>query len=248
VYVVPELTQALALVIHELATNAVKYGALSTPTGSVAVSWSKIGSPARLRFVWRERGGPPVRPPARQGFGLTVLTTAAQDLGATAGCDFAAGGLVYTLQGPFEIAEGVLQGREIPSCDEPQDAADGGVGGKGRRILIVEDEGLVALQLQADLEDAGHSVVGPARSLAQGLHLAESEDFDVALVDVSLGRDSSAPIADRLLARSVPFAFATGYADSAMLPEHLRRIPRLSKPYAAEDVRRMIDGLVARGA
>jgi PAS domain S-box-containing protein len=248
VYVVPELTQALALVIHELATNAVKYGALSTPAGSVAVSWSKVGPPpARLRFVWRERGGPPVRAPARQGFGLTVLATAAQDLGATAACDFAAGGLVYTLEGPFEIAEGI-QGRELPDADASHDAADGGVAGKGHRILVVEDEGLVALQLQADLEDAGHSVVGPARSLAQGLRLAESEDFDAALVDVSLGRDSSAPIADRLLARSVPFAFATGYADSAMLPEHLRRIPRLSKPYAAEDVRRMIDGLVARGA
>jgi PAS domain S-box-containing protein len=247
VYVVPELTQALALVIHELATNAVKHGALSTPDGAVAVSWSKVSQPpGRLSFVWRERGGPAVVPPARQGFGLTVLTSAAQDLGAMATCDFEAGGLVYTLEGPFEVAE-CVHTKELVGAAEPQDAAAGN-GGKGCRILIVEDEGLVALQLQADLEDAGHSVVGPARSLQQGLHLAESEDIDAALVDVSLGRDSSAPIADRLLARSVPFAFATGYADSAMLPEHLRCIPRLSKPYAVEEVRRMVDGLVARNS
>ena len=71
---------------------------------------------------------------------------------------------------------------------------------------------------------------------------------DAALVDISLGRDSSAPIADRLLARSVPFAFATGYTDSAMLPEHLRSIPRLNKPYAVEEVRRVVDGLVTRTA
>ena len=103
-------------------------------------------------------------------------------------------------------------------------------------------------QLQADLEDAGHQVVGPARSLAQGLLLAEQEDIDAALVDISLGRDSSVPIADRLLARSVPFAFATGYADSTMLPEHLRRIPRLSKPYAPQEVRRILDRLVMRSS
>src|SRR5262249_35690167 len=110
--------------------------------------------------------------------------------------------------------------------------------------LIVEDEGLVALQLQADLEQAGHFVVGPARSLAQGLRLAESEAIDAALVDVSLGRGRSAPSAERLLARSVPFAFATGYSDTAMLPQHLRAIPRLSKPYAAGDVKRIVDRLV----
>src|SRR5262249_54750229 len=99
-----------------------------------------------------------------------------------------------------------------------------------------------------DIEDAGHSVVGPARSLAQGLQLAQHEDIDAALVDVSLGRDSSAPIADLLLARSVPFAFATGYSDTTMLPEHLRGIERLNKPYATHEIRRVVDGLVARNA
>ena len=245
IYVVPELTQALALVIHELATNAVKYGALSSPAGTVTVSWSPVGD--RVRFAWRERGGPPVTPPAKQGFGLTVLTTAAQDLGASAHCEFDAQGLRYTLEGPFEVAPGVL-GAEFTAVTEHDDAVGGQQDGMGRRILVVEDEGLVALQLQADLEEAGHCVVGPARSLAQGLRLAESEDIDAALVDVSLGRDSSAPIAERLLARSVPFAFATGYADSAMLPQHLRAIPRLSKPYAARDVKRIVDSLVTQTA
>jgi two-component sensor histidine kinase len=249
IYVVPELTQALALVIHELATNAIKYGALSAPAGSVSVSWSKVAdeAPGTLRFVWRERGGPPVTPPAKHGFGLTVLTTAAQDLGATASCDFDADGLVYTLKGPFEAAQGIL-GLELAANDQPSDTATNLQNGKGCKILVVEDEGLIALQLQAHLEDAGHSVVGPARSLVQGLRLAESESIDAALVDISLGRDSSAPIADRLLARSVPFAFATGYSDSAMLPEHLRSIPRLNKPYAVEEVRRVVDGLVTRTA
>ncbi len=113
----------------------------------------------------------------------------------------------------------------------------------GKRILIVEDEPLVALQLQADLESAGLHVVGPVGSLAQGMAAATSEDFDAALVDVSLGQDISAPIADQLLLRRIPFAFATGYADVSLLPAHLRRVARLSKPYAAHQVRELLDGL-----
>ena len=213
VYVVPELTQSLALIIHELATNAVKYGALSTPEGTVRISWSKSGGPAgRLRFLWQERGGPTTSSPTQNGFGLTVLNSAAQDLGATASCNFDTAGLVYTLEGPFEVPQSVM-GLEL-QVDEPRRETDTGLqNGKACRILVVEDEGLVALQLQADLEDAGHCVVGPARSLAQGLELAEEEGIDAALVDVSLGRETSVPIADRLMERSIPFAFATGYAD-----------------------------------
>ena len=76
------------------------------------------------------------------------------------------------------------------------------------------------------------------------MRLAEREEIDVALIDVSLGRETSAPIADRLLARNVPFAFVTGYSDTSMLPEHLRTMPRLIKPYALLDVQRMLAGLL----
>jgi DNA-binding NarL/FixJ family response regulator len=76
----------------------------------------------------------------------------------------------------------------------------------------------VALQLQADLESVGHTVIGPARSLQAGLSLVKDSAIDLALVDVSLGRDTSAPIADALIARKVPFAFVTGYSDTAVLP------------------------------
>jgi CheY-like chemotaxis protein len=110
------------------------------------------------------------------------------------------------------------------------------------RILVIEDEALVALQLQADLESVGHTVVGPARSVQAGLPLAKDETIDLALVDVSLGRETSAPIADELIARKVPFAFVT--ADTAVLPEHLRKMPPLSRPYVLADVRRIIARLL----
>ncbi len=65
---------SVSMVLHELATNAMKHGALSRPKGSVAIAWT-VGdeTPAQLRLVWEERGGPPVSPPERRGFGLNLL-------------------------------------------------------------------------------------------------------------------------------------------------------------------------------
>ena len=245
-YVVPQLAQSLTLILHELATNAVKYGALSKPDGRVHLSWSRTesGSPAHLRIIWREEGGPPVAEPDARGFGLTVLQAAASDIAANAGCHFAPQGLIYTLEGPFELEHVASQASARPAVGwESAPAAPGAAPSASRRILIVEDEALVAMQLQADLESDGHRVIGPARRLQHGVALAECEDVDLALLDVSLGEETSAAIADALRARRIPFAFATGYSSPDILPEHLRSAPTLNKPYLIEDVRRMIGSL-----
>ena len=247
-WVLPELTQSLALTLHELATNALKHGALSVPTGHVVVSWTIDSglSPAQLRLTWQERGGPSAKEPTTRGFGLTVLQAAASDVGARAECHFDEKGFVYSLHGPFALQHNATpppapqRHRAVPP--RPAEVAD--APSMGSRILVIEDEALVALQLQADLESAGHKVVGPARSLKAGMSLAEREHIDVALVDVSLGRETSAPIADQLLARNVPFAFVTGYSDTTMLPEHLRAMPRLIKPYGLADVQRVLASLL----
>jgi two-component sensor histidine kinase len=246
-WVLPELTQSLALTLHELATNALKHGALSVPTGQVTVSWAIDSglSPAQVRLMWRERGGPAVEKPRASGFGLTVLQAAASDVGALAECRFDDEGFVYSLRGPFALQDNSYHpspNRHRAPASRPAEAVE--PLSRASRILVIEDEALVALQLQADLESAGHQVVGPARSLQAGMRLAEREEIDVALIDVSLGRETSAPIADRLLARNVPFAFVTGYSDTAMLPEHLRTMPRLIKPYALRDVQRILAGLL----
>jgi PAS domain S-box-containing protein len=239
VRIVPELAQSLALILHELATNAVKYGALSTPRGKVKLLWSRL-SAGQLRLVWQEFGGPRTSPPTRKGFGLTILQTAAADLGAIANSDFRAEGFVYTLQGPFELVQPgatVLPfGGSTHKATLASAKSKSGNGPEPCRILVVEDEALVALQLQNDLEQHGCHVVGPARSLKHGLLLAAQERLDAAFVDISLGRDTSAAIADQLLARDIPFVFATGYSETAMLPEHLREIPKLSKPYGTKEI------------
>jgi two-component system, chemotaxis family, CheB/CheR fusion protein len=98
----PSATQGFALVIHELATNAAKFGALSTPGGQVAIRWSveQRGENPRFSFSWQESGGPRVTAPERNGFGTTLLTSA---LGgeATPHLEYAPQGLHFTLEGPL---------------------------------------------------------------------------------------------------------------------------------------------------
>jgi two-component sensor histidine kinase len=238
--------QSLALVFHELATNAVKYGALSAPGGKITISWERVtgGEPGQLRLIWQEAGGPPVSEPESAGFGMTALRAAAGEFGASLNCSFLKEGVVCTLVGAFERL-----GLELPAGGFEAAALAPARAAKattidGKRILIVEDEPLVAMQLQAELERAGLRVVGPVGSLALGMAAVANELFDAALLDVSLGREISTPIADRLLDKRIPFAFATGYADVGLLPAHLRRIVRLSKPYAADEVRQVLDSLL----
>jgi PAS domain S-box-containing protein len=99
---------ALALVLHELATNAVKYGALSVPEGQVAMIWetAEIAGQPCLRFRWAESGGPPVTPPDRQGFGTRLIERSfRQSLGARITLDYAASGVVFTLEAPVRTLQ-----------------------------------------------------------------------------------------------------------------------------------------------
>ena len=105
-----------------------------------------------------------------------------------------------------------------PRGPEPGPATDGDAGEQllGKRVLIVEDEAMVALELQYVLEDEGAEVLGPARSLIKALEeVTHSTDIDVALLDVDLGGDSVYPVAELLRLRGVPFAFHTGHASRA---------------------------------
>jgi two-component sensor histidine kinase len=100
---------ALAMALHELATNAVKYGALSNETGHVLLNWTMVdGSPpSRLRLRWQETGGPPVHPPTRTGFGSRMIERAlATEIGGPAEIDYRPDGVVFTAEAPLPKALG----------------------------------------------------------------------------------------------------------------------------------------------
>ena len=116
---------------------------------------------------------------------------------------------------------------------------------EGVRVLIVEDEPLVAMLLEDMLSDLGCVVVGVAGSVTEAVTHAKGAALDVAILDVNLGTQSSAPVAEALSARSVPFVFATGYGESGV-PEAFRGRPALQKPYGMQDVARLLAQAVGR--
>ncbi len=104
--------------------------------------------------------------------------------------------------------------------------------GDGLRVLIVEDEWLLAMETQGVLQDAGCIVVGPVSSVAEALALIAAEAVDAAVIDVCLVAEMSYPVAEALMARAIPFAFATGFV-AGDLPERFRDCRFLSKPLHA---------------
>lgn len=113
----PQAAQTFALLIHELATNAAKYGALSVPHGRVAISWSLAGhgDGPKLHFAWEELDGPPVVPPQRRGFGRTILEQlVAQEFGAEPRVSYDSAGFRYAVEAPLAL---VQKDMTVPGSD-----------------------------------------------------------------------------------------------------------------------------------
>jgi PAS domain S-box-containing protein len=233
--------QSLALVLHELTTNAVKHGALSSAQGRVSISWRSsdtAGDVPRFWLSWKENGGPRVVEPKQRGFGLTVLKSAASELGGSANLTFEDDGILFEFErsltpasdAPFRISQ-------LPRPEMEQDATI------SRRVLVVEDELLVGLQLSQDLEDQGYCVIGPACTIEQGIELVQEGGIDCALIDVRLGDATSSPIASLLRERDIPFALTTGFDEQHPMDNVFEGAPRLNKPYNASSIGLLLQNL-----
>jgi DNA-binding LytR/AlgR family response regulator len=114
---------------------------------------------------------------------------------------------------------------------------------RGLRILVVEDEFLVSLDLEAMLQELGGVVVGPLATLDRATTVARDEALDVALLDVNVGGRLVTPVADALAERAIPFVFCTGY-DAASLPARHAAAPILMKPCQAHQLREALLGVL----
>ncbi|WP_448661939.1 response regulator [Sphingomonas sp. CJ20] len=225
----PEPALHLALVLHELTTNANKYGALSVPEGAVRLEWHVADG--MLALDWRESGGPAVAPPARKGFGTALIERSLRAEGGSATPLYGPDGMGWTLALPYAASTqagrraqaGPARGR-IGAGDFSGDAL------RGRQVLVVEDEPLVALELVSILRDVGAEIVGPAASADQAMALIADAPIDVALLDGNLQGAMVDAVALALVQRDVPFLFVSGYGREH-LPAGFDEVAIVSKPF-----------------
>jgi light-regulated signal transduction histidine kinase (bacteriophytochrome)/CheY-like chemotaxis protein len=224
----------MALVLHEMSTNAAKYGSLSVAGGKLDVRWAMLSSGA-CEISWTESSGPPAMAPARSGFGSVLIGRS----------------IPYELDGEAEVAypaSGVKARFMVPSQhlhadDETTAVRLGETDAQAQdrvatpqlgemEFLLVEDQMLIAADVETMLAEHGIAKVTTAPSVAEALRRLKSFTPDVAILDVNLGSGTSLPIAEELVRRNVPYIFATGYSDRSIIPSHLAA-PMVRKPYEA---------------
>ncbi|MBB3989560.1 light-regulated signal transduction histidine kinase (bacteriophytochrome) [Croceicoccus naphthovorans] len=234
VSIVPEAFTVMALVIHELITNAAKYGALSD-SGSVDIDW-RIGSDGELVIEWREIGGPAVMPPKRRGFGTTVIENSIpHELGGEAVTRYKTAGF----EADFAIpARYVASARERDGVTKAVQADRTGGADliSGKKVLLVEDSALIALDAEDSLRELGASEVVLAASNAVAARAIEGGDIQLAVLDFNLGRENSMPTAERLADAGIPFLFASGYGGEGTIPDRYAHVPVVVKPYGTNQI------------
>jgi CheY-like chemotaxis protein len=227
----PASAQTVALTVHELATNAAKYGALSSSTGKLSIAWEL--SPRGLELQWIESGGPRVRVPSSVGYGTRIITASVESqLSGRAIFEWRPEGLRCIISIPQGEKMDLLQhghGSNGASHDGADKVAPLASASAHHRMLIAEDEALVAIMMEDIALELGWSVIGPFANAADALAAAKADHVDAAILDINLGGESVYPVADTLALRGVPFVFTTGYGAESIDPR-FSRTPVLHKP------------------
>ncbi|KQX20059.1 MULTISPECIES: response regulator [unclassified Sphingomonas] len=226
----PELALHLAMILHELVTNAHKYGALSMPEGVVSLIWS--ASDDQLVLRWTERGGPPVQAPSRRGFGTALIERSLKAEGGSAVPDYAVEGIGWTLTLPHR-SRTIRSGAEDPARYGASAETSISIEAlRGSRFIVIEDEPLVTMEIANLLEDAGATIVATAATEPEALVAIEGVVCDAALLDGNLQGELVDKIADALSERNIPFLFVTGYGRDH-LPAAFAERPLILKPFNA---------------
>jgi light-regulated signal transduction histidine kinase (bacteriophytochrome)/CheY-like chemotaxis protein len=226
----------MALVIHELATNCAKYGALSVPVGKLTVSWRLVGD-FGLEIEWRENGGPRVEAPSRNGFGSVLLERSVPfDLQGRSEIHFFPSGVHAFFSIPQRFIT-QLRGEHSPVHSRKAEKQTPDVNAQiVSEFLLVEDQLIIALEAEEMLRRFGAKKVVTVATESDALQALRTFVPEFAILDVNLGFNTSISVAEELSRLAVPFIFATGYGDSVMIPEKFRHVPVVRKPYTAETV------------
>jgi PAS domain S-box-containing protein len=243
--------QAVAMTLHELATNAAKYGALSVPEGRLRLDWHVPEEGTTFEILWEETVPPGHfdKPDnAAKGFGSRLVAMMIEtQLGGELVTDWTEHGLRCRVHLPKALLVCPLKDKSLEanvwSVVTPLHAV-----GTGARILLVEDDALIAAETAARIEEAGYVVAATASNLQAAKSAAADADVSAAVLDVNLGGDLSFPVADILRARGVPFVFVTGYPPEGLIPERFSTTPVVRKPSSPGDLERALAKVLSSSA
>jgi PAS domain S-box-containing protein len=236
VFLPSQMALHLALILHELATNANKYGALSEPHGTISLGWTVADE--RLEIRWTENGARGIKAPSRRGFGTTLIEQSVKSEGGAARAAYRSDGVAWELSLPLprlSDSEAATQSSALVASGRDVDSAETHRGSLAAiRLLIIEDEPLVAIEIENVLKDAG-AVVTIAGGASQALHQIEHFGFDAALLDGNLHGSPVDEIAAALTRAKVPFAFVSGYGKQS-LPRAFAAAPIVTKPFVPSEL------------
>ena len=237
----PATAQTIALALHELATNAAKYGALSNELGRVDLSWRT--EPGKLELIWVETGGPEITPPTRRGYGSRAIVAGIErQLGGIVDFDWQAGGLRCTLTLPNDPANEFSK-RPLRRQVDGETTKFVATSPDDKRVLLVEDEPLVSMMLADMLSAFGHKVDGPYSRFSDAILAAKSNNLQAGILDVNLGGEKTYAVADILTDRKIPFAFVTGYGPDSIVSA-FAHAPVLQKPIEAAKLHALLQQIV----
>jgi PAS domain S-box-containing protein len=238
----PATAQTIALALHELATNAAKYGALSTDSGRVELTWRN--EPGKIEVVWAESGGPEISAPTRQGYGSrAIIAGIERQLGGVVNFDWQRGGLRCTLSVPHDGNTELSKRQLLERHKFDGDGTKAIVTDDDKRVLLVEDEPLVSMMLADMLLAFGHKVDGPYSRFSDAVLAAKTNNLQAGILDVNLGGEKTYAVADILTGRNIPFAFVTGYGPDSIVSA-FSHAPVLQKPIEAAKLHALLQQIV----
>ena len=238
----PATAQTIALALHELATNAAKYGALSTERGRVELTWQN--EPGKIEVMWVESGGPEISAPTRQGYGSrAIIAGIERQLGGVVNFDWQPGGLRCTLSVPHDGNTELSKRQLLERHKFDGDGTKAIVTDDDKRVLLVEDEPLVSMMLADMLLAFGHKVDGPYSRFSDAVLAAKTNNLQAGILDVNLGGEKTYAVADILTGRNIPFAFVTGYGPDSIVSA-FSHAPVLQKPIEAAKLHALLQQIV----
>ena len=243
--IAPEGYTVLALVLHEMMSNSVKYGSMCDSRGKLEIK-TEIDEFGDLVIGWRESGGPPVKAPSRRGFGSTIIEKSIpHELKGQAEIRYNLSGVEAQFLIPAKLVSESKNGNDAQQTSVKPVSKSAASNGAETidRALLVEDSMIIAMDTEDNLRELGVRDVVVASSVGMAIEeIEKAEKLDFALLDFNLGDESSEEIAETLTSLDVPFWFVTGYGDAIQSVAAKKAQGVLKKPFSTED----LQGVIAR--